>query len=106
MTSWMAPMLVFHNAANLLIIIAVIVIIIFNGLQHWWTSFLRTLPDIAVLLEPLRHLITDILIPAVIEHAVTEVEHDLLANTVGLGGLDLVKLGKQSLSILSPQFKL
>ena len=42
--------------------------------------------DIAVILEPLEHSITDVLIPAFIEHAVTEVECDLLAHSMHLGG--------------------
>ena len=42
------------------------------GLRHRWTYFLRTLPDIADLLEPLEHAISDVLIPALVEHQVAE----------------------------------
>ena len=38
------------------------------GLRHRWTYFLRTLPDIAELLE---HSINELLIPAVTNHTVT-----------------------------------
>ena len=38
------------------------------GLRHRWTYFLRTLPDIAELLE---HSINELLIPAVANHTVT-----------------------------------
>ena len=34
------------------------------GLWHRWTHFLRTLPDIEDLLEPLEHTIADVLIPS------------------------------------------
>lgn len=57
--------------------------------------------DIAVILEPLEHSITDVLIPAFIEHAVTEVECDLLAHSMHLGGLGLVKASGEAIS----QFK-
>jgi len=41
------------------------------GLRHRWTYFLRTLPDISELLEPLERAINDVLIPAVTDHTVT-----------------------------------
>ena len=53
------------------------------GLRHRWSYFLRTLPDIADLLEPL-------------EHEVAETERDLLALPVRVGGLDLVNPVYQS----------
>ena len=67
------------------------------GLRHQWTYFLRTLPDIAVLLEPLERAISDVLIPALFEHQVTETERDLLALSVRMGGLGLVNPVNQSL---------
>ena len=45
------------------------------GLRHLWTYFLRTLLDIAELLEPLERAIDEVLIPAVTDHTVTKVEH-------------------------------
>ena len=60
------------------------------GRRHWWTYFLRRLPDIADLLEPLERAISDVLIPALLEHQVTETERDLLALPVRMGGLGLV----------------
>ena len=66
------------------------------GLRHRWTYFLRTLPDIADLLEPLERAISDVLIPALLEHQVTETERDLLALPVRMGGLGLVNPVNQS----------
>ena len=38
------------------------------GLWHKWTYFMRTLPDIEDLLEPLERAISDVLIPSLTEH--------------------------------------
>ena len=57
------------------------------GLRHRWTYFLRTLPDIQVLLEPLERAITDVLIPAVTDHTLSEGERELLSFPVRMGGL-------------------
>ena len=57
------------------------------GLRHYWTYFLRTLRDIAELLEPLERAINEVLIPAVTDHTVTKVERDLLGLPVRMGGL-------------------
>ena len=37
------------------------------GLKHRWTYFLRTLPDIQDVLEPLEEAISHVLIPAIVE---------------------------------------
>ena len=37
------------------------------GLKHRWTYFIRTLPDIQDLLEPLEEAIAQVLIPATVE---------------------------------------
>ena len=66
------------------------------GLRHRWTYFLRTLPDIADLLEPLERAISLVLIPALLEHQVAETERDLLALPVRMGGLGLVNPVNQS----------
>ena len=60
------------------------------GLRHRWTYFLRTLPDITDLLEPLERAISEVLIPAITSHATTETERELLALPVRLGGLGLI----------------
>ena len=57
------------------------------GLRHRWTYFLRTLPDIAELLEPLERPINELLIPAVIDYTVTKVERDLLGFPVRMRDL-------------------
>ena len=60
------------------------------GLRHQWTYFLSTLPDITDLLEPLERAVSDVLIPSLLEHQVTETERDLLALHVRMGGLGQV----------------
>ena len=57
------------------------------GLRHRWTYFLRTLPDIAELLEPVERAIDEVLIPAVTDHIVTKVERDLLGLPVRMGSV-------------------
>ena len=52
------------------------------GLKHRWTYFLRTLPDIQDLLEPLESAISRVLIPAI-------TDRDILALPVRLGGLGI-----------------
>ena len=59
------------------------------GLRHRWTYFLRTLPDIAELLEPLERAINEVLIPAVTDHTVNKVERDLLGPLCAWEALDL-----------------
>ena len=49
--------------------------------------FLKTLLDIAELLEPLKGAINEVLIPAVTDHTVTKAEHDLFCLPVCIGGL-------------------
>ena len=49
--------------------------------------FQGTLPDIAELLEPLKHAINGALIQAVTDHTVTKVEGDLLGFPMGMEGL-------------------
>ena len=60
------------------------------------TYFLRTLLDIADLLEPLERAISDVLIPVLLEHHVTETERELLALPVCMGGLGLINPVNQS----------
>ena len=66
------------------------------GLRHRWMYFLRTLPDIADLLEPLEHSISDVLFPALVEYQVGETERDLPALPVCMGGLGLLNPVNQS----------
>ena len=56
------------------------------GPRHRWTYFLRTLPDIADLLDPLERAISDFLIAVLLEHQVTETERDLLALPLPVDG--------------------
>ena len=57
------------------------------GLRHRWTYFLRTLPNIEDLLEPLERAISDTLIPSMVDHKCTELQQDILSLPVRLGGL-------------------
>ena len=57
---------------------------------------LRTLPDIADLLKPLEHAISDVLIPALLENQVAETERNLLALPVRMVDLGLVNSVNQS----------
>ena len=59
------------------------------GLKHRWTYFLRTLPDIQDLLEPLEEAISQVLIPAIVERKCSQLDRDVLALPVRLGGLGL-----------------
>ena len=60
------------------------------GLRHRWTYFMRTLPDIETLLQPLERAISDVLIPSLIGRNCSEAERDLVAFPVRMGGLWLI----------------
>ena len=57
------------------------------GLKHRWTYYLRTLPDIEELLEPLERAIGNVLIPAMTGHTCSLAERELLALPLSLRGL-------------------
>ena len=59
------------------------------GLKHRWAYFLRTLPDIQDLLEPLENVKSNVLIPAIKEHSCSSSERDILALPVRHGGLGI-----------------
>ena len=58
------------------------------GLRHRWTYFMRTLPDIETLLQPLERAISDVLIPSLIGRNCSEAV--LAALPVRMGGLGLI----------------
>ena len=61
-----------------------------HGLASKWTYFLRTIPDIAHLLQPLEDTIRHKLIPALTgRNGVSDAERDLFSLPVRLGGLGL-----------------
>ena len=60
-----------------------------SGLKHRWTFFLRTLPNIQDLLEPLESAISRVLIPAITDRQYGQLERDILALPVHLGGLGI-----------------
>ena len=66
------------------------------GLRHRWTYFLRTLPNITNLLEPLERAITEVLILALIDHQGTGDERALLAFPVRIWGLGLANAAESS----------
>ena len=55
------------------------------GLKHRWTYFLRTLPDIQDLLEPLEDAISHMLIPAITECKCNQ-EYSSAASSLGWPG--------------------
>ena len=57
------------------------------GLKHRWTYFLRTLPDIQDLLQPLEEAITKFLLPALVDHKCSPLEREILALPVKKGGI-------------------
>ena len=59
------------------------------SLKHCWTYFLRTLPDIHDLLEPLEEAISQVLIPVIVERKCSQLDRDFLALPACLGGLGL-----------------
>ena len=59
------------------------------SLKHCWTYFLRTLPDIQDLLDPLENAIPNVLIPAITERSCSSSEWDILALPVHHGGLGI-----------------
>ena len=61
-----------------------------NELRHRWTYFMRTLPDIGNLLQPLERAISDVLIPSLTGLNCSEAERDLVALPVRMGGLGLI----------------
>ena len=64
------------------------------GLRHRWTYFMRTLPDIGNLLQPLERAISDVLIPSLTGRNCSEAERDLVALPVRMGGLGLINLSE------------
>ena len=56
------------------------------GLRHRWTYYLRTLPNIEDLLEPLERAISDVLIPSMVDPKCTQLERDILSLPVRLRG--------------------
>ena len=56
-------------------------------LRHRWTYFMRTLPDIENLLQPLERAISDVLIPSLIGRDCSEAERNLVALPVRMGVL-------------------
>ena len=60
------------------------------GLKHRWTYFLRTVPNIQDLLQPLEDSISNYLLPALVDHNCTPLERDILALPVKKGGIGVL----------------
>lgn len=75
------------------------------GLRHRWTYYLRTLPDIEELLEPLERVIADVIIPSITDHHCTKNERDLVALPVRLGGLGLINQRQDAASHFEASIK-
>ena len=76
------------------------------GLRHKWTYFMRTLPDIEDLLEPLERAISDVLIPSLTEHNCSVVERKLLALSARMGGLGMTNATESAQSEYSASIKM
>jgi hypothetical protein len=66
------------------------------GLKHRWTYYLRTLPDIQDLLEPLEEAIANVLIPAIVDRKCSQLDRDVLALPVRLGGLGMANPSREA----------
>ena len=53
-------------------------------------------PDITDLLEPLERALTEVLIPAITDHAIHEAKRELLALLVRMGGLGVIDRARAS----------
>ena len=71
-----------------------------HGLANKWTYFLRTIPNISDLLQPLEDAIFHHFIPALVGKPVSDLERALFALPVRLGGLGICN--PQALSLLRP----
>ena len=60
-----------------------------HGLVDKWTYFLRTLPKISELLQPLESAILKEFIPAIAGKSISDLERDLFSLPVRIGGLGL-----------------
>ena len=76
------------------------------GLRHKWTYFMRTLPDIEDLLEPLERAISDVLIPSLTEHNCSVAERKLLALPARMGGLGMTNPSESAESEYSAPIKM
>lgn len=59
------------------------------GLKHRWTYFMRTLPATQDFLEPLENATSRVLNPVITDRHCLELERDILALPVCVGGLGL-----------------
>ena len=60
------------------------------GVRHKWTYFLRTIPDIEDLLQPLEEAIRSVLIPTLLNRTISYQDRRILELPVCLGGLGIV----------------
>ena len=76
------------------------------GLRYKWTYFMRTLPNIEDLLEPLERAISDVLIPSLTEHNCSVAERKLLALPARMGGLGMTNPSESAESEYSASIKM
>ena len=60
------------------------------GVRHIWTYFLRTIPNIEDLLQPLEEAIRSVLIPTLLNRTISNQDRRILELPVRLGGLGIV----------------
>ena len=75
-------------------------------LRHKWTYFMRTLPDIEDLLEPLERAISAVLIPSLTEHNCSVAKRKLLAIPARMGGLGMTNPSESAESEYSAAIKM
>ena len=73
--------------------------------KHRWTYFLRTLPDIQDLLEPLENAISQVLIPAITECKCNQLDRNILALPIRLGAWVWETRAKKQTASTLPQSK-
>ena len=76
------------------------------ALRHKWTYFIKTLPDIEDLLEPIERATSDVLIPSLTEHNCSVTERKLPALPARMGGLGMTNPSKSAESEYSASIRM
>ena len=75
-------------------------------MKHRWTYFLRTIPDIVDLLEPLEKAISFVLYPAITEQACNENDRNIISLPLSHGGLGTTNPCTEACLEYSSSFKI
>lgn len=60
-----------------------------KGLCHRWSFIQRTIPDIGTLFAPLKQVLKEVFIPALIGRKISDIEREILSLSVRYGGLGI-----------------